>query len=164
MMLIFSTGRFEVPASVRIGTPSPPYATGEVLAIRQMIAARMGGNPSPTSMALQMATGLPAPAAPSRNAPKQKPMRMAWMRASFESDDTDRRMMLNCPVSTVMLYTSIAHRTVQPIGKRPKAAPLRNDLHAMSSGMLNANQARTMAVSAPAAPALDASQPRTTSK
>ena len=33
-------------------------------------------------MAPQMATGVPPPAAPSRKAPKAKPIRMAWMRAS----------------------------------------------------------------------------------
>ena len=33
-------------------------------------------------MAPQMATGVPPPAAPSRNAPKAKPIRMAWTRAS----------------------------------------------------------------------------------
>ena len=54
-------------------------------------------------IAPQMATGVPPPAAPSRNAPKEKPISTAWMRASPDRLATDRRMIVNCPVSTVML-------------------------------------------------------------
>ncbi len=54
-------------------------------------------------IAPQMATGVPPPAAPSRKAPNEKPIRTAWMRASPDRPATERRMMVNCPVSTVML-------------------------------------------------------------
>ena len=74
-------------------------------------------------MAPQMATGVPPPAAPSRKAPKAKPISMAWMRASPDSPATERRTMSNWPVSTVMLYSSMALKMVQPTGSRPKPAP-----------------------------------------
>ena len=48
------------------------------------MAARNGGTPRPTSIAPQMATGEPAPAAPSINAPKQKTMTSAAMSFRFE--------------------------------------------------------------------------------
>ena len=44
-------------------------------------------------MAPQMATGVPPPAAPSRKAPKAKPIRMAWMRASPDSPAVQRRRL-----------------------------------------------------------------------
>jgi hypothetical protein len=71
--------------------------------MRQSTAARKGSKPRPTMMAPQMATGVPPPAAPSRNAPNAKPMRMAWMRASPEIPAIERLMTSNCPVRTVML-------------------------------------------------------------
>ena len=46
------------PPRTMIGVPSPPYATGDVLAIRHSTAARNGLKPSPTMIAPQMATGV----------------------------------------------------------------------------------------------------------
>ena len=57
------------------------------------------------------------------------------MRASPEIPATERRTMVNCPVSTVMLYSSMAQKIVQPTGNRPKAAPLANDHRVWSTGM-----------------------------
>ena len=76
-MLIAVLGNSVTPLSTKIGVPNPPYATGDVLAIRHRTAARNGWKPSPTMMAPQMATGVPAPAAPSKNAPNEKPIRSA---------------------------------------------------------------------------------------
>ena len=41
----------------------------------------------------------------------------------------------NWPVSTVMLYSSMALKMVQPTGSRPKAAPWRNARPACGNGM-----------------------------
>src|SRR5579863_2396731 len=60
------------PASATIGIPSPPNATGAVLAIRQTVTASRALKPSPRSRYAAMATGAPNPAVPSRSAPKQK--------------------------------------------------------------------------------------------
>ena len=55
-----------------IGVPSAPKATGEVLASSARPAAYSGLKPAPIISAAEMATGVPKPAAPSTNAPKQK--------------------------------------------------------------------------------------------
>jgi hypothetical protein len=57
-------------ASVWMGVPNAPNATGAVLAISASPAASNGRNPAPIISAAEMATGVPKPAAPSRNAPK----------------------------------------------------------------------------------------------
>ena len=73
-------------------------------------------------------------------------------------------MMVNWPVSTVRLYSSIAPNTVRPIGTSPNATPWANDHPAISSGMPYTADAMTMATTAPAAPAQLASQRRPTSR
>ncbi len=103
MTLRVSVRRPVTPASVISGVLRPPYATGDVLAIRQRTAARKGSNPRPTSIAPQIATGVPPPAAPSTKAPNAKPIKIAWILASADRPAIDRRTMLNCPVSTVRL-------------------------------------------------------------
>ena len=57
-----------------IGVPSAPNATGAVLPISDRPAAGSGLKPNPISMAAEMATGVPKPAVPSTNAPKQNAM------------------------------------------------------------------------------------------
>ena len=52
-----------------MGVPKAPKATGAVLARRARPAAWSGGKPSPMRMVPQTATGVPKPAAPSKNAP-----------------------------------------------------------------------------------------------
>ena len=123
MVLRVSVGRLVTPVKVISGVLSPPYATGEVLAIKHKTAARKGSKPRPTMMAPQMATRVPQPAAPSRKAPKAKAIKIAWIRASAERPATERRTTVNCPVSTVTLYRSMALKMVQPTGSNPKAAP-----------------------------------------
>ena len=66
--------------------PTPPNATGAVLAMRQMPAAYSGSKPSPTNIPAVMATGAPKPAEPSRNAPKQKAISNACKRRSAVTD------------------------------------------------------------------------------
>src|SRR5450432_900021 len=62
----------EILASVVIGVPSAPNATGDVLAINARPAAYKGEKPRPIISAALMATGVPKPAAPSMNVPKEK--------------------------------------------------------------------------------------------
>ena len=63
------------PATI-IGTPKAPNATGAVFAIRHNPAAYNGLNPRPTKIAAVIATGAPNPAAPSKNAPNAKPIKI----------------------------------------------------------------------------------------
>lgn len=58
-----------------IGIPSAPKATGAVLAIKHKPAAYKGLRPKPTNKAAVIATGSPKPIAPSKNEPKQKPIK-----------------------------------------------------------------------------------------
>ena len=59
------SSRPEILASVMIGVPSAPKATGEVLANSASPAAYRGEKPRPINSAAEMATGVPKPAAPS---------------------------------------------------------------------------------------------------
>ena len=97
-----STSRPVTPASVLIGTPIDPQATGAVLAIRQSSAAWNGRKPSPTRNAAEIATGAPNPAAPSMNAPKANAIKTAWSRRSPDSRAMDTFITVNWPVSTAM--------------------------------------------------------------
>ena len=66
--IALSVDRIETPvtcASVRIGVPSAPNATGDVFASSASPAAYSGRKPAPSSSAAEMATGVPKPAAPS---------------------------------------------------------------------------------------------------
>src|SRR5262245_33883515 len=61
-------------ASVTIGVPIAPNATGAVLAIRLSTAAWNGLKPSPTMIAPAIATGVPNPEVPSMIAPNENAM------------------------------------------------------------------------------------------
>ena len=64
-------------AIVMVGIPTGPNGTGTVLPTKQIIAAGKTGKPRPISMAAAIATGAPWAVVPSRNAEKQKPIRIA---------------------------------------------------------------------------------------
>jgi hypothetical protein len=87
--------------SVRMGVPSAPKATGDVLANSDRPAACNGRKPAPISSAAEMATGVPNPAAPSTKAPKQKAIKSACKRRSGDNDNTECLTISNWPVSTV---------------------------------------------------------------
>ena len=91
------------PASTRIGLPTPPQATGAVLASRHSVAAWNGGKPRPMRNAPAIATGAPPPPVPSRNAPKQNAISTSCSRRSAESAAIESFITWNCPVSTAML-------------------------------------------------------------
>lgn len=94
-------GKPVIPASVTMGMAMEPNATGAVLASRQMAAAWNGEKPSPASMAAATATGVPNPAAPSRNAPKANAMRSVCNRGSRVRLRRECLMASNLPVSSV---------------------------------------------------------------
>ena len=106
------------PATM-MGMPMAPKATGAVLAIRHRPAAYNGLKPRPTSSAEVMATGAPKPAAPSRKAPKAKPISSTCRRWSSVTDSTEARMMSICPVLTTILYRKTAVTMIQAIGHKP---------------------------------------------
>ena len=89
MALKAVSGSPVTPARTRIGLPTPPQATGAVLATRQSVAAWNGSNPSPIRNEPAMATGAPPPPVPSRNAPKQNAIRMSCSRLSDDSAAID---------------------------------------------------------------------------
>ena len=68
--------------AVVTGMPTAPKATGAVLAISTVVAALSGFTPRARIMVAVIATGAPKPARASNKPPKQKAMRMAWMRIS----------------------------------------------------------------------------------
>ena len=103
MALNCASGRPVTPASTRIGLPTPPQATGAVLAIRHSVAAWNGGKPRPIRNEPAMATGAPPPPVPSRNAPKQKAIRISCSRLSEERPAIESFITWNCPVSTATL-------------------------------------------------------------
>ena len=86
--------------SVVMGMPTLPNATGAVLPMSASFAASSGLNPRPMSIAPEMATGVPNPAQPSMNAPKQKAMSSAWMRRSALSAEICCFSFAKPPVST----------------------------------------------------------------
>src|SRR5437868_3474135 len=112
-----------------------PNATGAVLANKHILAAKNGRNPRPTSIAAEMATGVPNPAAPSIKALKANAIKSActgWLLVRWERE---LFMISNLPVSTVMRYRRMAVNTIQPIGNKAKAAPYMVVLKAIDKGM-----------------------------
>ncbi len=103
MLLRCWTGRPVTCPSVVIGMAMAPNATGAVSATSATATARSGLRPSPTSMTLQMAGGVPKPASASSSAPKQKAMTTTWTRMSSDTMLNARRSTAKYPVASVML-------------------------------------------------------------
>ena len=72
-------------ASVTIGVPIAPHATGAVLANRFSTAAWNGEKPRPTMTAPAMATGVPKPDVPSMTAPNENAIRMTLDACRFRA-------------------------------------------------------------------------------
>lgn len=100
-----------------------PKATGAVLARRQMADALKAEKPNPLSMVAAIATGVPNPAAPSRNAPKANAINKACRRGSGVRRPIESRIISNLPVSVVTRKSAMAQKMIQEIGKRPNVAP-----------------------------------------
>ena len=78
--------------------PSAPKATGAVLPISASPAAGSGRKPRPISMAAEIATGVPNPAAPSMNAPKLNAISSTCTRRSSARPAIVCLTTSNCPV------------------------------------------------------------------
>ena len=75
MALSFWISMPVTPDRAMMGVPSAPKATGAVLAMSDNPEAASGPKPRPMRIAAVTATGVPKPAAPSKNAPKEKAIR-----------------------------------------------------------------------------------------
>ena len=89
-------------AAVVTGIPMAPYAPDAALATNASIEALSGLKPRDTSRAAQIAIGIPKPAAPSMNPPKQKAISSTWMRWSSVIDETEARTVSKLPARTAM--------------------------------------------------------------
>src|SRR3569833_1071908 len=85
-----------------IGAPLAPNATVAVLAKSAMAAEVSGEKPRPIIMALQTATGVPKPAAPSKQAPKHKQLNRLCRRRSAVMRPNECWKTANNPFSTVL--------------------------------------------------------------
>ena len=83
------------------GVPIAPNATGAVLAIRQRPEAASGEKPIPIRIAPVTATGVPKPAAPSKNAPKAKAISRSCNRRSSVTLAMLVCRTLKCPFCNV---------------------------------------------------------------
>ena len=79
-----------------------PYAPEATFATNASMEALSGLNPRLTSSAAQMAIGIPNPAAPSKNPPKQNAISSIWMRWSVEIAEMEERTMSKFPARTLM--------------------------------------------------------------
>ncbi len=125
-------------ARVMIGVPSAPKATGAVLAISARPDAANGEKPRPIRIAPVTATGVPNPAAPSKNAPKQKAISSNCKRRSSVIRARESCSTLNEPFSVVRRCRKMMLSTIQPIGSKPFAAPNNAAEPAMPAGMSKA--------------------------
>src|SRR3954464_7525139 len=126
-----------------------PNATGAVFANTQMPAAWKGEKPRPLKIAAATATGVPKPAAPSRNAPKAKAIKRACKFLSEVSWPMEVLMISNLPVSTVIRYKTMAQKMTQKIGNAPKAAPYKAALRAWFMGIPKGRIATSNATAKP---------------
>src|SRR3984893_11141211 len=85
-----------------IGVPSAPYATGAVLAISDRPEAASGEKPRPIRTEPVIATGVPNPEAPSKNAPNENAISKSCRRRSSVTPPTARFKSSNFPVATVI--------------------------------------------------------------
>ena len=106
-----------------MGVAKAPNATGAVLAISDRPEACSGRKPKPMRIAAVTATGVPKPAAPSKNAPKQKAISSSCRRRSWVMPVMLCCSTLNRPASTVSWYMKMTFSTIQPMGNRPYPAP-----------------------------------------
>src|SRR3954466_2924562 len=149
-----ASGSRVTPASVRMGFPTPPHATGAVLATRHSVAAWNGGNPRPIRNEPAIATGAPPPPAPSRNAPKQNAISTNWSRLSDDSPAIESFITSNWPVSHAMLYRKIEPTTIQAIRISPKITPCAAAVATRTAGMPNTNSASDTATRNPLSAAI----------
>src|SRR6266550_2753076 len=113
-------------ASVTIGVPIAPQATGAVLASRFSTADWNGLKPSPTITAPAIATGVPKPDVPSMMAPNENAISTHCSRRSNEMWTMDSFTTSNFPDTTLIVYRNIAARTIQMMPRNPDSEPRAN--------------------------------------
>src|SRR5580765_1723261 len=123
-------------ASVTIGVPIAPHATGAVLASRFSTADWNGRKPIPTMTAPAIATGVPNPDVPSMIAPNENAISTHCSRRSNEMWTIDSFTISNFPVTTLIVYRNIAARTIQMMPRNPDSVPRTNAEIADASGIL----------------------------
>src|SRR3954451_18994706 len=124
--------------SVTIGVPIAPNATGAVLGIKFSTADWNGLKPRPTMIAPAIATGVPKPDVPSMIAPNENAISRTWSRRSNEMWMIDSLTISNFPVTTVIVYSSIAATTIQMMPMNPDSVPSTNADTAAPTGIRNA--------------------------
>src|SRR6185503_15552549 len=155
-----SSSSWLTAASVTIGVPIAPNATGAVLAIRLSTADWNGLKPSPTMIAPAIATGVPNPEVPSMIAPNENAMSKTCSRRSNEMWMIDSLTISNFPVTTVIVYRNIAATTIQMIPMKPDSVPSANAENADATGMPNGKHETTNAAITPRNAAYGAEMPR----
>lgn len=96
-----------------------------------------------------MATGVPKPDVPSMIAPNEKAISTHCRRRSNEIWMIDSLTISNWPVVTVIVYSSMADKTIQMIPGKPDKVPYANAEAAEGSGMPNTRQAIRKAAATP---------------
>src|ERR1700688_4740278 len=127
-------------ASVTIGVPIAPHATGAVLARRFSTADWNGLNPRPTITAPAIATGVPKPEVPSMIAPNENAISTHCSRRSNEMWTIDSFTISNRPLTTLLVYRNIAARTIQMIPRNPESVPSAKAETAEATGILKTTQ------------------------
>ena len=122
-------------ASVMIGVPNAPKATGAVFAIKDNTDAASGENPSPIKIAAVTATGVPKPAAPSKKAPNANAIKSSCKRRSSVILAIEFCNILKEPFFSVSCCKKMTFKTIQPIGNTPINPPNNEALIAISPGM-----------------------------
>ena len=95
-------------ASVTIGVPIAPQATGAVLASRFSTADWNGLKPRPTITAPAIATGVPKPGGALDDRAERERDQHHWSRRSKEMWMIDSLTISNFPVTSVIVYRNIA--------------------------------------------------------
>ena len=118
------------------GIPIAPNAPDAALATKHNIAACNGLKPSCANKSAQIAIGTPNPAAPSKNALNEKPIKRSWILWSCEILVILSWIVANCPDFKVILYNNTAIITIYPIGKIPWKKPSTTAPEAIPTGNL----------------------------
>ena len=92
-----------------------------------------------------MATGVPKPAAPSKNAPNENAISNSCNRRSGVTPPTARLSASKRPAFTVSWYMKMTLRTIQPIGKKPVTMPSTEARIARLAGMVKIKIATRLA-------------------
>ena len=92
-----------------------------------------------------IATGVPKPDAPSKNAPNENAISSNCSRRSAVTPPTARLSASNRPAHTVSWYMKMTFSTIQPIGKKPVTMPSNEARIAMLAGMVKRKIATRLA-------------------